>query len=101
MKKPFALKDYRTIEVVLATIVIVAVISFSVYIVNLRGDKTSEVQQDIPAKTGPLVDADNSIQKDVENEQKAENNALTEEEKAAQEEAAAYDQIGDGYEGNF
>lgn len=100
MKKPFALKDYRTIEVVLATIVIVAVISFSVYIVNLRGDKTSEGQQDIPAKTGPLVDADKSIQDDLASEQKTEENTLAEEEKAAQAEASAYDQIGDGYE-NF
>lgn len=100
MKKPFALKDYRTIEVVLATIVVVAVISFSAYLVNQRGDKNSEGRQEIPAKTGPLVDADNNIQNDVANEQKIEENTLAEEEKAAQAEASAYDQIGDGYE-NF
>lgn len=101
MKKPYFLKDYRTIEVVLATIVIVAVLSFGAYVASQRDSKSSEQQQDIPAKTGPLVDTDSSIQTDIENEQKAENNALSEEEKAANAEASTYDQIGDGYESNF
>lgn len=85
----------------MVTIVVVAVLSFGVYIVNQKGDKPSGGQQDIPAKTGPLTDVDDIDNDEITNEQNSQDTTINNEEQSANNEASAYDQVGDNYEGNF